>query len=61
MPKVKVVKRFNDMAEKKGAKNTIREVDDVLDVSERRAEHLMKQKMVVMVEESEQKGESDEK
>lgn len=46
--KVKVIKRFNDVSAKP---KKIRNVDDILDVTKERAEHLVKQGMVVIVKE----------
>lgn len=53
MPKVRVIKRYNDMVLKK-----IQEKGTEFEVSEARAKHLVKQKMVQIVEEkkAEKKG-----
>ena len=52
MVKVKALKRFNDVAEKKGVKNVIRKRDDEFEVDEKRAENLVKQGMVKVVEQA---------
>ena len=52
MVKVKALKRFNDVAEKKGVKNVIRKKDDVFEVDKKRAEHLVEQKMVEVIKTS---------
>ena len=49
MPKVRALKRFNDVTEKKGVKNVIRKKDDEFDVDEKRAAHLVEQKMVEII------------
>lgn len=49
MPKVRALKRFNDVAEKKGVKNVIRKKDDEFEVNEKRAAHLVEQKMVEII------------
>lgn len=52
MVKVKALKRFNDVAEKKDVKNVIRKRDDEFEVDEKRAENLVKQGMVKVVEQA---------
>lgn len=49
MPKVRVIKRFNDVTAKNGVKNVIRKKDDEFEVDEKRAEHLVEQKMVEVI------------
>lgn len=55
--KVRVIKRFHDLAEKKiqevKIKKDGKEVDNILEVSEARAKHLVKQKMVEIINEDE--------
>ena len=45
MPKVRVIRRYNDLTLKK-----IKEKGEEFEVSEQRAQHLVKQKMVEIVE-----------
>ena len=49
MPKVRALKRFNDVAAKKGVKNVIRKKDDEFEVDEKRAAYLVEQKMVEVI------------
>lgn len=48
--KVKVIKRYSDVATRK-----VQEVDDVLEVNENRAKHLVKEGVAVLLEEKPEK------